>query len=58
MEILKLWISRTDPFMCSSIEGLDVGVGQLKALDLGLVEAELFILPALLFCSGEVWAAP
>ena len=37
MEILQLWTYRTGPFMCSQfIDMVDVGVGQFKALDLGL----------------------
>ena len=36
METLQLWICRTSPFMGSSLDGVDVGVDQLKALDLGL----------------------
>lgn len=38
MEILQLWICRTGPFMCSSSSRwVDVGVGQLKNLELALV---------------------
>ena len=35
-EILQLWICTTNPFIQQFIDGVDVGVGQLKALDLGL----------------------
>jgi len=37
MEVLQLWICRTCPFMSSSrSDGVDVGVGQIRALVLGL----------------------
>jgi hypothetical protein len=35
MEILKLWVCRTTLFQ-QFIDGVDVVVGQLKVLDLGL----------------------
>jgi hypothetical protein len=43
MEILQLWVSMTDPFTLIQefTVDADFGVGQLKALDLGLGVAEM-----------------